>query len=59
MDQRAHLLLRCLDHPGMAVPGARHADAGGEIEVSVVVLVVEQNAVTASREHPGRLFEDL
>ena len=42
VDQRADLPLRGLDHPRVAVSGAGHADAGGEIEVAAVVLVVEQ-----------------
>jgi hypothetical protein len=59
VDQRADLPLRRFDHAGVTVPGAGHANTGGEIEVSAVVLVVEQNTLTARREHAGRLFEDL
>ena len=59
VDQRADLALRSFDHPGVAVPGAGHADTGGEIEVSAVVLVVEQNAFTRRGQYTGRLFEDL
>ena len=32
---------------------------GGEVEVSAVVLVVQQHALTAGGEYAGRLFEDL
>ena len=59
MDQRADLSLRRFDHTRVTVAGAGHADPSGEVEVSAIVLVVEQNALTAGREHTGRLFEDL
>ncbi len=59
VDQRADLSLRRFDHAGVAVAGAGHADPCGEVEVSAVVFVVEQNALTAGREHAGRLLEDL
>ena len=52
MDQRADLALRGFDHPRVAVPGAGHADPRGEVEVSAVVLVVEQDAFTTGGETP-------
>ena len=58
VDQRADLLLRRRDHPGVAVPGAGHPDAGGEVEVAAVVLVVELDALAAGDQYRGRLFED-
>ena len=41
------LLLRGRHDARVAVPGAGHADAGGEVEVAAVVLVVEVDALAA------------
>ena len=54
----ADLLLGGRDDARVAVPGARHADPGGEVEVAAVVLVVEVDALAARRDHGGRLFQD-
>jgi hypothetical protein len=42
---------------GMAVPGARHPDTGGEVEVATAVLVVEVHTRTAGGENRGGLVE--
>ena len=59
VDERADLALGRLDHAGVAVPGAGHADARGEVEVPAVVFVVQQHALSAGGHYAGRLFEDL
>ena len=59
VDQRADLALRRLDHPRVAVPGAGHPDARGEVQVSAVVFVVQQHALSTGGQYAGRLLEDL
>jgi hypothetical protein len=39
--------------------GAGHAYTRGEIEVSAVVLVVQQYALATGGHHTGRLLEDF
>jgi hypothetical protein len=43
----------------VTVAGAGHADPCGEVEVSAVVFVVQQNTLSTSSEHAGCLLEDL
>lgn len=58
-DQRADLSLRGFDHPRVAVTRTRHADPRGEVEVSAIVLVVEQDAFTTGGDDARRLLQDL
>ena len=58
VDQRADLALGGLDDVGVAVSGAGDADAGGEVEIPSVVLVVEHGAFAAGGQHAGCLLED-
>jgi len=59
MDQRADLSLRGFDHPRVAVSRTRHAHPRGEVEVSAIVLVVEQDAFTTGGDDARRLLQDL
>ena len=58
VDQRADLALGRLDHAGVAMPGAGHADARGEVEVPAIVFVVQQHAFSTGGQYAGRLFEN-
>jgi len=57
MDQGRDLSLGRLDDPRMAVTGAGHADTGGEVEVSTVVLIIEVDALAASGDDAGCLLQ--
>ena len=53
VDELADLLLRGPHDVRVAVPGARDADAGGEVEVAFALDVVEVNPFTVV-DHDGR-----
>ena len=52
VDQSADLVLGRRDDPGVAVPGAGHADAGGEVEVAATVFFVQQDALSRAASTP-------
>jgi hypothetical protein len=58
VDERRDLPLGRLDHLRVAVTGAGDSDAGGEVQVSALVLVEEKNAFPAGGHHAGRLLQD-
>jgi len=57
MDERCHLTLCRFDDLRMAVPGAGHTDACGEVEIAAAILVEEVDTLSASRQHTGCLLQ--
>src|SRR5699024_6152067 len=57
VDHLGDLRLRRLDHLRVAMTGAGHADAGGEVEMPTAVGVIQITALAALDEYAGGLLQ--